>query len=81
MIYTPIGLVAVIPVGMSLVSSVVLTAELGVTLRKGEELAYFQFGGSDIVLLFQSRSNVSLRAQFGMHYKVGTAIGKAYPVV
>ena len=81
MLDTPIGLVAVIPVGMSLVSSVVLTAELGVTLRKGEELAYFQFGGSDIVLLFQSRSNVSLQAQVGTHYKIGTAIGKAFPVV
>lgn len=81
MLDTPIGLVAVIPVGMSMVSSVVLTAELGVTLRKGEELAYFQFGGSDIVLLFQSRSNVSLQAQVDAHYKVGTAIGKAYPVV
>lgn len=81
MLDTPIGLVAVIPVGMSLVSSVVLTAELGVTLRKGEELAYFQFGGSDIVLLFQSRSNVSLQAQVGTHYKVGTALGKAYPVL
>lgn len=80
MLDTLIGLVAVIPVGMSLVSSVVLTAELGVTLRKGEELAYFQFGGSDIVLLFQSKTNVSLQAQVGTHYKVGTAIGKAYPV-
>lgn len=81
MLDTPIGLVAVIPVGLSLVSSVVLTVEVGVTLRKGEELAYFQFGGSDIVLLFQSKANVSLQAQVGTHYKVGKCIGKAYPVI
>jgi phosphatidylserine decarboxylase len=77
---TPIGLVAVLPIGMCQVSSVILTAEVGVTLRKGEELAYFQFGGSDIVMLFQARSNVSFTAQPNVHYKVGTKIADAYPV-
>jgi phosphatidylserine decarboxylase len=78
---TPIGLVAVLPIGMCQVSSVILTAEVGVTVRKGEELAYFQFGGSDIILLFEARSNVSLTAQVGVHYKMGTRIGEAFPVV
>ena len=80
MLDTPIGLVAVLPIGMCQVSSVILTAEVGVTLRKGEELAYFQFGGSDIVMLFQARSNVSFTAQPNVHYKVGTKIADAYPV-
>lgn len=40
---SPIGLVACLPMGMAQVSSVVLTAEVGVTLHKGEELGYFQF--------------------------------------
>jgi phosphatidylserine decarboxylase len=78
---TPMGLVAVLPIGMSQVSSVIITAEVGVTVRKGEELSYFQFGGSDIILLFESSSNVSLSAQRTIHYKMGTKIGHAYPVI
>lgn len=78
---TPIGLVAVLPIGMCQVSSVILTAEVGMSLRKGEEMAYFQFGGSDIVMLFESASNVSFTAQPGVHYKVGTRIAQAYPVI
>jgi phosphatidylserine decarboxylase len=77
---SPIGLVAVLPIGMAMVSSVVLTAEPGVTLRKGEEISYFQFGGSDVVMLFEARSNVSITAQLGVHYNVGTRIAQAYPV-
>jgi phosphatidylserine decarboxylase precursor len=78
---TPIGLVAVLPIGMSQVSSVIITAEVGVTVRKGEELSYFQFGGSDIILVFEASSNVSLSAQPTVHYKMGTKIGCAYPVI
>ena len=78
---TAIGLVAVLPIGMSQVSSVVITAEVGVTLRKGEEISYFQFGGSDIILLFEASSNVSLSAQRTLHYKMGTKIGQAFPVI
>jgi len=77
---SPIGLVAVVPIGMCQISSVVLTAEEGMTLRKGEELSYFQFGGSDIILLFEAASNVSIIAQVGVHYKVGARIAQAFPV-
>ncbi|MCH5246513.1 MAG: phosphatidylserine decarboxylase [Muribaculaceae bacterium] len=76
-----VGLVAVLPIGMSNVSSVVLTAEVGRTLHKGEEISYFQFGGSDYVMVFQEKANVSFTAQPGVHYKVGTRIAQAYPVV
>lgn len=76
-----IGLVAVLPIGMCQVSSVILTAEKGVTVRKGEELSYFQFGGSDIILLFEAKSNVSFTAQPNVHYKMGTKIADAYPVM
>jgi phosphatidylserine decarboxylase precursor len=78
---TPIGLVAVLPMGMSQVSSVIITAEVGATLRKGEEISYFQFGGSDIVMLFEAASNVSFTAQPDVHYKQGTKIAQAYPVL
>jgi len=78
---TPIGLVAVLPIGMCQVSSVILTAEVGVTVRKGEELSYFQFGGSDIIVLFESSANVSFTAQKATHYKMGARIAQAYPVI
>ncbi|MDE6486914.1 MAG: phosphatidylserine decarboxylase [Muribaculaceae bacterium] len=78
-IQSKIGKVAILPMGMAQVSSIVVTAEKGVTLRKGEEISYFQFGGSDIVMLFQRDSNVSITAQPGVHYKVGTRIARAYP--
>ncbi|MCM1037346.1 MAG: phosphatidylserine decarboxylase [Bacteroides sp.] len=78
---SPIGLVAVLPMGMAQVSSIMLTAEEGRTLYKGEEISYFQFGGSDIVMVFQERSNVSFIAQPGVHYKVGTRLAMAYPVL
>lgn len=66
---------------MSQVSSVIITADVGVTLRKGEELSYFQFGGSDIIVIFESLSNVSLSALPTVHYKMETKIGNAYPVL
>lgn len=78
---TAIGLVAVLPIGMCQISSVVITAEEGVTVQKGEELSYFQFGGSDIILLFEQASNVSFTAQPNVHYKVGTRIAQAFPAV
>ena len=76
---SPIGLVAVLPMGMAQVSSIILTAEVGATLRKGEEISYFQFGGSDIVCVFEARSNVSVTAVVGTHYKMGTRIAMAFP--
>ena len=49
------GLVAVLPIGMAQVSSVVLTVKKGEFLEKGQNISYFQFGGSDIVTVFQKR--------------------------
>ena len=73
---TRIGMVAVLPVGVAVVASIILTAEEGVTLRKGEELGYFQFGGSDVVVMFESKGKVRLDAEPGVHYKMGVQIGK-----
>lgn len=78
---SPIGLVAVLPMGMGQVSSVIMTAEVGKVLRKGEEISYFQFGGSDIVMVFEAACNVNFTARPGVHYKVGTKIGEAYPTI
>lgn len=48
-----IGIVAVIPVGMAHVASVLMTAVEGTQMSKGDEFGYFQFGGSDIIVLLQ----------------------------
>jgi phosphatidylserine decarboxylase len=50
-----IGLVAFVPVGMSEVSScmVAATVKPGYHVEKGEELGYFQFGGSTHCLVFR----------------------------
>ncbi|KAK2879938.1 hypothetical protein FQN49_000726 [Arthroderma sp. PD_2] len=50
------GLVAFIPVGMGQISSVVLNVDVGFKLQKGEEIGYFQFGGSAILLVFEEKS-------------------------
>jgi phosphatidylserine decarboxylase precursor len=73
-----VGLVAIVPVGMTLISSVTLTPEAGARLRKGDELGFFQFGGSDIVMLFQDR-NVVLEAEVGKKYLQGERIGHVGP--
>ena len=70
------GMVAVLPIGMAQVSSVNLTAEPGAELFKGEEFGFFAFGGSDIVMLFES-DKVVLEAKIGTHYNQGRRIGRA----
>ncbi|KAI9925113.1 hypothetical protein MW887_006521 [Aspergillus wentii] len=47
------GKVAVLPIGMAQVSSVVLKVKPGDKVNRGDEISYFQFGGSDVVLVFQ----------------------------
>jgi len=68
-------LVACLPVGMAQVSSVVITAEVGVELHKGEEMGYFQFGGSDFVMVFEQSSSIELACTPDTHYVQGSAIG------
>ena len=56
------GLVALLPIGMSQVSSVNFenTFTIGDTVKKGDMLGYFLFGGSDFVLLFQDKVDFKL---------------------
>lgn len=69
------GLVAILPIGMSLVSSVVITAEQNTHLYKGEEFGYFQCGGSDYILLFQEGMNINITDKIGTHYNQGNVVG------
>jgi len=75
-IESPVGLVAVLPIGMAQVSSVNLTAKVGLRLAKGEEFGYFAFGGSDIVVMFEA-DKVKITAEVDKHYKQGTKIANA----
>jgi phosphatidylserine decarboxylase len=51
-----IGVVCVMPVGITEVSSMTLTARPGSHVRKGDQLGYFSFGGSTVAVLFESRA-------------------------
>jgi phosphatidylserine decarboxylase precursor len=73
---SPLGYVAVIPVGMGHVSSVNLIVSPGDRLTKGQDFGYFCYGGSDIILLFQ-QNKVKFTAQPGKHYLQGAAIAVA----
>ncbi len=73
---SPIGLVAVIPIGMAQVSSVNMPAVEGAYLNKGEEFGYFLFGGSDIIVLFEADSKVTINTAPRVHYNTGMAIGE-----
>lgn len=72
---TDSGIIAIIPVGMSFISSIVITAEVGRTLNKGDEFGYFQFGGSDYIMLFPDNMRVNMTAKMSTHYNQGTQIG------
>ena len=100
-----IGKVAILPLGMCQVSSVVfvtpeanghqpilLTPEekkgrdyqqqvdllnlkiekalVGKKLKKGEMFSFFQFGGSDCVMVFERKANVNVTAKVGTHYPI-----------
>ena len=45
-----------------------------VQLYKGEEFGFFQFGGSDVIMIFQ-KGMVEITAEFGRHYLQGQKIG------
>ncbi|HEY6932124.1 MAG TPA: phosphatidylserine decarboxylase [Marmoricola sp.] len=70
-----LGMVAVVPVGMSHVASVNLTATRGTTMAKGEEFGYFLFGGSDIIVLFQEGVEVQVDTDPAAR-KVGSVIAR-----
>jgi phosphatidylserine decarboxylase len=48
-----LGMVCVIPIGITEISSVSITVSRGQRLEKGQELGYFSYGGSSMCLVFQ----------------------------
>ena len=67
------GLVALIPVGMGLVSSVNFEKDVTVGSRhkKGDMLGYFLFGGSDIIMLFQEKAGFAITAPLAVKDSTG----------
>ncbi|KAI1075665.1 phosphatidylserine decarboxylase-domain-containing protein [Whalleya microplaca] len=78
-----LGKVAVLPIGMAMVSSVKLTVKEGNVLKKGDEISYFQFGGSDVICVFQAKAGLSAGkfqpSDEGTYSKMGTRLAKASP--
>lgn len=55
-IYTQdLGTVIMVAVGAMMVGSTILTVEEGSVVERGEEVGYFKFGGSTVLLLFEKK--------------------------
>jgi phosphatidylserine decarboxylase len=78
------GLVALLPIGMSPVSSVTFepTLKPGVRVRKGDVMGHFLFGGSDFVMVFQAGYEFTLNSaqpdshQGYSHLLMGERLGR-----
>lgn len=55
---------------VTLLNAKVKKALVGRTVRKGDMLSTFLFGGSDIVMVFERESNMNVTAQVGVHYPI-----------
>lgn len=73
---SPVGLVALLPIGMDFISSCNISVDEGDYVNKGDEFGYFLFGGSDMIMLFEKDSiNIQLPEK-DMLYKLGQVFGK-----
>jgi Phosphatidylserine decarboxylase. len=71
------GLVAMMPIGMSQICSCnwIESLHVGQTVSRGDEMGYFLFGGSDIVMLFQKGYDVEI-VHDGGHLLMGEAYAR-----
>ena len=51
-----IGMVCVVPIGITEISSVSFSVKQGDQVAKGDELGYFSYGGSSMALVFQPKA-------------------------
>ena len=74
-----IGLIIVMPIGMAEVSSCMISDKIkpGYRIKKGEELGYFQYGGSTYCLIFRPGVIKKFEVQEGKDVKMGRAIAIA----
>jgi len=73
------GLVGMVTVGIATVSSVQLLRAAGEVVAKGDELGYFAYGGSAILLLFQEGQIREEDWIEGRHILMGARIGTLDP--
>lgn len=72
-----------LPIGMCQVSSVKLHVQKGDTVKKGDLISHFEFGGSDCVVVFQASAKVYIfgardeKHETGQKYLVGEVLGFA----
>ena len=71
------GLVAVVPVGLSTIGSVVfeekyLNADSPVSIKRGDELGHFLYGGSLVILVFEPGKYGSAAIQVRLGNQIGT---------
>lgn len=64
------GFIAMVPMALVQLASVVLTSEVGSSLNAGDELGYYESGGADLLMFFSS-SKIKFIAEVGKHYKQG----------
>lgn len=77
-----VGKVAVVSVGLGHIGSINPTHENNTWTRKGDELAYFAFGGSDIILLFHDNAIIKANntdTLIRVGNQIAHALGAAHP--
>jgi len=78
------GDVVYVTVGATMVGSIMYTAKEGQTVKKGDELGYFAFGGSTVLLLFKAGAikfdndlEVNSLKPIETLVKIGSSLGKS----
>lgn len=79
------GKVAFVSIGAMMVGSIVITTSIGAELKRMDEVGYFAFGGSTVVLLYPRSANVQFDSdllansnqQLETLIKVGDSMGRA----
>ena len=76
-----IGLICVMPIGMVEVSSCIIDDKVkpGARVEKGQELGYFQFGGSTHCVLFRKGVIKTFTGKEGSLFRVGQVMAYANP--
>ena len=65
-----LGYISVLLIGMAQISSVQLHIKTGDRVKKSNEIAHLEFGGSDIVIVFQASALVYISGAPNQQYLV-----------
>ncbi len=69
-----IGLMCIMFVGMAEVSSCKITVKVGEHVKKGDDIGYFQYGGSSYCMIFQPNTIKKFKVGKGVETQVGQKI-------